>query len=93
MPSLSRSFGKYLYDQIKTASAAPLLLVASAFVVWFIFVPYSAHARTRTCNYLESVLILSILGLMKLHVDIHVIHALSLKMNLILLACIAAWLG
>ena len=28
MPSLSRSFGKYLYDQIKTASAAPLLLVA-----------------------------------------------------------------
>ena len=27
MPSLSRSFEKYVYDQIKTASAAPLLLV------------------------------------------------------------------
>ena len=28
MPSLSRSLRKYLYDRIKTASAAPLLLVA-----------------------------------------------------------------
>ena len=26
MYSLSRSFGKYLYDQIKTASAAPLIV-------------------------------------------------------------------
>ena len=28
MPSLSRSFRKYLYDRFKTAYAAPLLLVA-----------------------------------------------------------------
>ena len=35
----------------------------------------------------------SILCFMKRHVDIHVIHALSLKMNLILLACIVALLS
>ena len=55
--------------------------LSSVQVIWFIFVPYSAHARTRAtisstlCS--ERVFILSILGLMKLHVDI--IHALSLK--------------
>ena len=104
MPSLSRYFKIYLYDQIKTASTAPLLLVAHLEHVGFrgmygsyLYCIQHTHARAHAtisspfCS--ERVLILSILGLMKLHVDIHVIHALSLKMNLILLACIVAWLG
>ena len=99
MPSLSRSFGKYLYDQLKTASAAPLLLVAqTGRLSWYGSYLYHnqhtharAHATVPSTFCSERVLILSILGLMKLHVNI--IHALSLKMIWILLVCIVAWLG
>ena len=93
MPSLSRSFGKYLYDQLKTASAAPLLLVAqTGRLSWYgsyLCHNQNTHARAHAtvpstfCS--ERVLI----RLMKLHVDI--IHALSLKMIWILLVCIVAW--
>ena len=102
MPSLSRSFGKYLYDQLKTASAAPLLLVAQTDrLSWYGSYLYHnqhtharAHATVPSTFCSERVLILSILGLMNLHVDI--IHALSLnmlKVIWILLVCIVAWLG
>ena len=89
MFSLSRSFGRYLYDQIKTTSAAPLLLVAHLEHVGFrgmvhICTVFSTRTRARAhatisstfCS--ERVLILSILCLMKLQVDL--IHALSLKL-------------
>ena len=78
MPSLSRSFEKYLYDQIKTASAAPLLVKHLGHCgfhdVVHICTVFStrthAHAFISSTFCSERVLILSILGLMKLHVDI-----------------------
>ena len=49
MPSLSRSFGKYLYDQLKTASAAPLLLVAqTGRLSWYgSYLYHNQHTHAR----------------------------------------------